>query len=229
MKKIIVAIDGYSSCGKSTLAKDLACAVGYTYIDSGAMYRAVTLYCLEHGFFEGETPDLENLQKALPDICVSFGKNPETGRSETYLNGRNVEKEIRGMEVADKVSPVAAVGFVREEMVKQQQVMGRKKGIVMDGRDIGTVVFPDAELKIFVTAAPEIRARRRLKELMDKGESATFEEVLHNLSKRDFIDSTRKDGPLKQAGDAIVLDNSDLTIPEQNRKVLELFNEITQK
>jgi cytidylate kinase len=229
MKKIIIAVDGYSSCGKSTLAKDLACAVGYTYIDSGAMYRAVTLYCLQHGFFKGEELDLENLRKALPDIRISFEKNSETGRSETYLNGLNVEKEIRGMEVADKVSPVAAVGFVREEMVKQQQAMGREKGIIMDGRDIGTVVFPDAELKIFVTASPEVRTRRRLDELIAKGENVTFEEVLHNLSKRDFIDSTRKDGPLRKAGDAILLDNSDLSIPEQNRKVMEFFEEITQK
>ena len=229
MKKIVIAIDGYSSCGKSTLAKDLAQAIAYTYIDSGAMYRAVTLYSLQHGFFKGETLDLENLQSALPDIRISFGKNSETGRSETYLNGCNVEKEIRGMEVADKVSSIAAVSFVREEMVKQQQAMGCEKGIVMDGRDIGTVVFPDAELKIFVTASPEIRAGRRLKELIAKGENATFEEVLANLAKRDFIDSTRKDGPLKKAGDAIVLDNSDLSIPEQNQKVLELFEEITQK
>jgi len=228
MKKIIVAIDGYSSCGKSTLAKDLACTVGYTYIDSGAMYRAVTLYSLQHGFFKGEELDLDNLLKALPDIRISFGKNPETGRSETCLNGLNVEKEIRSMEVADKVSLIAAAGFVREEMVKQQQILGREKGVVMDGRDIGTVVFPEAELKIFVTASPEIRARRRRDELIAKGENVTFEEVVHNLSKRDFIDSTRKDGPLKKADDAIALDNSDLSIPEQNRKVLELFEEITK-
>jgi cytidylate kinase len=193
------------------------------------MYRAVTLYSLQHGFFQGEALDLENLRKALPDIQISFEKNPDTGRSETCLNGLNVEKEIRTMAVADKVSPIAAVGFVREEMVKQQQAMGREKGIVMDGRDIGTVVFPDAELKLFVTASPEIRAHRRLAELFAKGENTTFEEVLSNLSKRDFIDSTRKDGPLKKAGDAIVLDNSDLSIAEQNRKVLELFEEITQK
>jgi len=228
MKKIVVAIDGYSSCGKSTLAKDLACSVGYTYIDSGAMYRAVTLYCLQHGFLKGDEPDWENLRKALADIHISFGKNPETGRSETCLNGLNVEKEIRSMAVADKVSLIAAAGFVREEMVKQQQAMGREKGIVMDGRDIGTVVFPDAELKIFVTALPEIRARRRRDELIAKGENTTFEEVLHNLSKRDFIDSTRKDGPLKQADDAIVLDTSELSIAEQNRKALELFGEITK-
>jgi len=221
MKKIVIAIDGYSSCGKSTLAKDLAQAIDYIYIDSGAMYRAVTLFSLQHGFFNDEALDLENLQKTLPDIRISFEKNPKTGRSETYLNGQNVEKEIRSMEVADKVSLIAAIGFVREEMVKQQQALGHEKGIVMDGRDIGTVVFPDAELKLFVTAAPEIRAQRRLDELLAKGEKATFEEVLHNISKRDLIDSTRKDGPLKKAADAIVLDNSNLTIAEQNQKVME--------
>ncbi|GHT47324.1 cytidylate kinase [Bacteroidia bacterium] len=206
------------------MAKDLAKTIGYTYIDSGAMYRAVTLYCLENGLFTGDELDVENLQKEIKDIRISFVKNPETGRSDTYLNGRNVEREIRSMGVADKVSPVAAVGFVREEMVKQQQAMGLEKGIVMDGRDIGTIVFPDAELKIFVTAAPEIRAQRRLEELIAKGENASFEEVLHNLAKRDHIDSTRKDGPLKQAEDAVVLDNSDLTINEQNKKLLELFD-----
>ncbi|MDR2805517.1 MAG: (d)CMP kinase [Dysgonamonadaceae bacterium] len=229
MKNIVIAIDGHSSCGKSTMAKDLAKRIGYAYIDSGAMYRAVTLYSLKHGFFNGDDLDLERLRKALPDIHISFKKNRKTGRSETCLNGRNVEKEIRSMAVADKVSPIAAVGFVREEMVKQQQRLGREKGIVMDGRDIGTIVFPEAELKIFVTASPEIRAQRRLEELIAKGENATFEEVLYNLSKRDHIDSTRKDGPLKKADDAIVIDNSNLTITEQNQRLLELFEEITQK
>jgi cytidylate kinase len=227
MKKIIIAIDGHSSCGKSTMAKDLAKTIGYTYIDSGAMYRAVTLYCLENGLFIGDHLDVENLENEIKDIRISFVKNPETGRADTYLNGRNVEREIRSMGVADKVSPVAAVGFVREEMVKQQQAMGLEKGIVMDGRDIGTVVFPDAELKLFVTASPEIRAQRRLEELIAKGENTSFEEVLHNLAKRDHIDSTRKDGPLKQADDAIVIDNSDLTINGQNQKLLELFNTLT--
>jgi cytidylate kinase len=211
------------------MAKALAGATGYTYIDSGAMYRAVTLYCLEHGLFNGDVLDVDSLRRALPDIRISFERNPESGQSETYLNGRSVEKEIRSMEVADKVSPVAAVGFVREEMVRQQQALGREKGIVMDGRDIGTVVFPEAELKLFVTASPEIRAQRRLEELTAKGESATFEEVLYNLSKRDYIDSTRRDGPLKKATDAVVIDNSKLTIAEQNRKVLELFEEIARK
>ncbi|GHT78985.1 cytidylate kinase [Bacteroidia bacterium] len=223
MKKIVIAVDGYSSCGKSTMAKELAKQIGYIYIDSGAMYRAVTLYCLQHHLFSGNTLDLDALRKVLNDIKITFVKNPETGRSETFLNGKNVEKEIRTMTVSNKVSIVAAAGFVREEMVRQQQAMGSEKGIVMDGRDIGTVVFPHAELKIFVTASPEIRAQRRLEELIAKGENVNFEEVLHNLTTRDRIDSTRKDGPLKQAGDAVVLDNSEMTIQEQNRKLKELY------
>lgn len=223
MKKIIIAIDGHSSCGKSTMAKDLAKQIGYTYIDSGAMYRAVTLYALQQGFFKDEDLNLDKLQADLNKIEISFQLNPETGRSETYLNGQNVEKEIRSMEVADKVSPIAAVGFVRAEMVKQQQAMGAEKGIVMDGRDVGTVVFPDAELKIFVTASPEVRAQRRLDESLAKGENVTFDEVLQNLAKRDHIDSTRKDGPLRQAEDARVLDNSNLTIAEQNEWLINLY------
>ncbi|MDR0413018.1 MAG: (d)CMP kinase [Dysgonamonadaceae bacterium] len=225
MKKILIAIDGYSSCGKSTMAKTLAKQIGYTYIDSGAMYRAATLFCLQNNLFAGGELNGEALKKRLPDLHISFEENRETGLSETFLNGENVERRIRSMEIAAKVSPVAAVGFVREEMVKQQQAMGLGKGIVMDGRDIGTVVFPDAELKIFVTASPEIRAQRRLAELTAKGEKTTFEEVLHNLTERDYIDSTRKDGPLRQAEDAVVLDNSDLTIAEQNQYLLKLFKE----
>ena len=229
MKKITIAIDGHSSCGKSTMAKDLAKAIGYTYIDSGAMYRAATLYSIENGFFKGDELDLDSLRKNIDNIHISFHLNEETGRSETYLNGVNVEKKIRSMEVADKVSPIAAVGFVREAMVKQQQAMGKGKGIVMDGRDIGTIVFPDAELKIFVTASPEIRAQRRLDELDAKGENTSFDEVLQNLAKRDHIDSTRKDGPLKQADDAVVLDNSHISIAEQNRWLLELFENRTKE
>ncbi|GHU69992.1 cytidylate kinase [Bacteroidia bacterium] len=224
-KKIVIAIDGHSSCGKSTIAKDLAKTIGYTYIDSGAMYRTVTLYCMQNGLFQGDYLDLDSLKEAIDQIRITFVINPETGRADTYLNGINVEKEIRSMAVADKVSPVAAVGFVREAMVRQQQAMGLEKGIVMDGRDIGTIVFPQAELKIFVTASPEIRAQRRLNELKAKGETATFEEVLQNLAKRDFIDSTRKDGPLRQAEDAVVLDNSDLTVEEQNQVVLKWFGD----
>ncbi|GHU80355.1 cytidylate kinase [Bacteroidia bacterium] len=225
MKKITIAVDGYSSCGKSTMAKDLAKIVKYNYIDSGAMYRAVTLYCLRNGLFEGDSPNAAALKKQIDQIHIDFRHNETTGKSDTYLNGENVEREIRSMEVADKVSPVAAVGFVREALVKQQQEMGENKGIVMDGRDIGTVVFPDAELKIFVTARPEVRAQRRLAELAAKGESVSFEEVLQNLAKRDFIDTTRKDGPLRQAEDAVVIDNSELTIEEQNMLMLNLFNE----
>ena len=225
MKKILIAIDGYSSCGKSTMAKELAKAIRYKYIDSGAMYRAVTLYCLEKGFFNEDVFNAEAVKPYINDISISFRFNEETGQSDTYLNGENVEKQIRSMAVADKVSLVAAVGFIREAMVKQQQTMGKEKGIVMDGRDIGTVVFPDAELKVFVTARPEIRAQRRLDELIAKGETADFEEVLKNIEKRDRIDSTRKDGPLRQAPDAVVLDNSEITMEEQNAFILQLFEE----
>lgn len=224
MRKITIAIDGYSSCGKSTMAKDLAKIVKYNYIDSGAMYRAVTLYALENNLFEGGLPNETALRKQIDQIHIDFRHNETTGKSDTYLNGKNVEKEIRSMEVADKVSPIAAVGFIREALVKQQQELGKDKGIVMDGRDIGTIVFPDAELKIFVTARPEVRAQRRLSELTAKGESVTFEEVLQNLAKRDHIDATRKDGPLRQADDAVMIDNSDLTIEEQNALTMELFN-----
>lgn len=227
MKKITIAIDGYSSCGKSTMAKDLAKTIKYNYIDSGAMYRAVTLYAIRNGFFEGDTLDLEALKKHIDDIHIHFELNEEAGKSDTYLNGENVERQIRSMEVADKVSPIAAVGFVREALVKQQQEMGQNKGIVMDGRDIGTIVFPNAELKIFVTARPEIRAQRRLEELIAKGESVNLQEVLDNLQKRDHIDSTRKDGPLKQAEDAVVVDNSDITITEQNKLLFDLFRDRT--
>jgi cytidylate kinase len=225
MKKIIIAIDGHSSCGKSTMAKELAKQIGYTYIDSGAMYRAVTLYCLEKKLFFDNQLDLEALRKEIDSIHITFQKNAATGHSDTYLNGRNVEKQIRSMEVAEKVSPVAAVGFVREALVKQQQVLGLEKGIVMDGRDIGTIVFPDAELKIFVTASPNIRAQRRLDELIAKGENASFGYVLQNIEKRDYIDSTRKDGPLRKAEDAVVLDNSDMTKEEQNQQLLKFFSD----
>jgi cytidylate kinase len=228
MKKITIAIDGYSSCGKSTIAKYLAQTVKYNYIDSGAMYRAVTLYVLRNNLFEGGYPNEAALKKQINRIHIDFRYNEATGKSETYLNGENVEKEIRSMEVADKVSPVAAIGFVREALVRQQQEMGKNKGIVMDGRDIGTIVFPDAELKIFVTARPGIRAQRRLMELAAKGENVTFEEVLKNLVKRDLIDTTRKDGPLRQADDATIINNSDLTIEEQNAMILKLFKEKTE-
>lgn len=222
-KKIIIAIDGHSSSGKSTMAKDLAREIGYIYIDTGAMYRAVTLYCLRKGYIQGDTIQEEALKADLDQMDISFRYNVETGRPDTYLNGEKVEKEIRSMEVADKVSLIAALGFVRRAMVAKQQEMGKAKGIVMDGRDIGTVVFPDAELKVFVTASPEVRARRRLEELQAKGEQTTYEEVLANVKKRDYIDSTREESPLRQAPDALVLDNSEMTIPEQKKWLRDKF------
>lgn len=223
MKKIVIAIDGVSSTGKSTMAKDLAKEVGYTYIDTGAMYRAVTLYSIQHGFFSDGKIEEEKLQAAINDIDISLRFNPATGRPDTYLNGILVEKEIRGMEVANLVSPIATLGFVRRAMVAKQQEMGKTKGIVMDGRDIGTVVFPDAELKIYVTASPEIRAQRRLDELKAKGDIASYEEVLENVKMRDHIDMTRTESPLCKASDALELDNSHLTIAEQKAWLLEKF------
>ena len=219
-KRIIIAVDGVSSSGKSTMAKDLARALGYTYIDTGAMYRAVTLYALQQGFFAQDKIDADRLQAALDDIDIAFRPNPQTGRPDTYLNGINVEKEIRGMEVSEHVSPVAVLGFVRRALVRKQQAMGRAKGIVMDGRDIGTVVFPDAELKVYVTARPEVRARRRLEELQAKGEKASYEEVLENVKTRDHIDMTRAESPLRKADDAVLLDNSDMTLDEQREWLL---------
>lgn len=224
MKKITIAIDGHSSSGKSTMAKDLAKEIGYIYIDTGAMYRAVTLYCIQNNFIRNGKIDEQALQAHLHDIHITFRLNRETGRPDTCLNNINVEKEIRGMEVAAWVSPVAALGFVRRELVAKQQEMGKDKGIVMDGRDIGTVVFPDAELKIFVTASPEVRAKRRMDELVAKGEAASYDEVLENVRQRDLIDSTRKESPLRQAEDALVLDNSNMSIPEQKAWLMEQFN-----
>lgn len=207
------------------MAKDLARDIGYTYIDSGAMYRAVTLYCLQQGLFAGDALDVERLEQQIDRIRISFRFNPETGRPDTYLNGEKVEKEIRGMEVANRVSRIATLGFVRRAMVAQQQEMGRNKGVVMDGRDIGTVVFPDAELKVFVTASPEIRAQRRVDELKEKGQPASYEEVLENVLSRDHIDSTREESPLRQADDALVLDNSNLTPEEQKALLLEWYKD----
>ena len=225
MKKITIAIDGYSSCGKSTMAKDLAREVGYIYIDSGAMYRAVTLYCLEKQLFTEEGIDTTKLEAALPDIHISFQLNPDTQRPMTFLNGENVEDRIRTMEVSSHVSPVAALPFVREALVKQQQDMGKEKGIVMDGRDIGTAVFPEAELKIFVVASAEIRAQRRYDELKAKGQEASYEGILANVKERDYIDQNREVSPLRQADDAILLDNSNLTIGEQKQWLKERFEE----
>ena len=225
-KLITITVDGFSSSGKSTMAKKLAKAIGYAYIDTGAMYRAVTLYCLQNGLFDGDRLDTARLEKELPAVKVTFGVAAD-GRTETYLNGENVESEIRKMQVSSKVSIVAAVGCVRRALVMQQQAMGAAKGIVMDGRDIGTVVFPDAEMKVYVDASPETRARRRYDELKAKGERITYKEVYHNVCERDRIDSTREESPLRKADDAVVLDNSNMTIEEQDRWLLDLFHRIT--
>ena len=225
MKKITIAIDGHSSCGKSTMAKDLAREVGYVYVDTGAMYRSVTLFVLRNGLFTADGIDEETLRQRMPEIKISFKFNAETGRPDTYLNGELVEQEIRTMEVSNHVSPIATLGFVREAMVAQQQQMGKDKGVVMDGRDIGTVVFPDAELKVFVTASAEVRAQRRYDELKGKGMEADYDEILKNVQERDYIDSHREVSPLKKADDAIELDNSNMTIAEQKQWLLDRFNE----
>lgn len=225
-KKIVIAVDGFSSCGKSTMAKDLAKAIGYIYIDSGAMYRAVTLFALRRNLFlaDGQVNE-EQLRAELPEIRITFVLNQEQ-RPETYLNGENVEKEIRGLEVSSRVSRIAALDFVRVELVHQQQLMGQEKGIIMDGRDIGTCVFPNAELKIFVTASAEIRAQRRYDELTAKGEKVNFEEILHNVQERDRIDMTRAVSPLRKADDALELDNSHLTPEQQKEWLLEQYNRV---
>lgn len=227
-KKITIAIDGFSSCGKSTMAKDLAKEIGYIYIDSGAMYRAVTLYSMENGLFEGNTINTKELQHRINDIHITFQLDSHTGCPNTYLNGVNVENKIRTMEVSSKVSPISALSFVREAMVAQQQKMGEAKGIVMDGRDIGTTVFPNAELKIFVTASPEIRAQRRYDELKAKGQESSFDEILENVKQRDHIDQSREVSPLRKADDALLLDNSHLTIAEQKAWLLEKYKERTR-
>ena len=222
MKKITIAIDGYSSCGKSTMAKDLARRIGYVYVDTGAMYRAVTLYALRNGLFAEDGSVLtEQLEKHMGNINITFQFNPETQKPDTYLNGELVEKEIRSLEVSNHVSPIAAVPFVRTAMVAQQQAMGQEGGIVMDGRDIGTTVFPQAELKIFVTASAEVRAQRRYDELVSKGMPEPYEDILKNVEERDYIDTHREVSPLRQADDALLLDNSHMTIPEQNEWVIE--------
>ena len=230
MKKITIAIDGHSSCGKSTMAKDLAREVGYIYVDTGAMYRSVTLYALRKGLFEEDgTVKTEELKHEMDNIHISFQINKESGRPDTYLNGECVEKEIRSLEVSSHVSPIAAIGFVRRALVAQQQQMGKDKGVVMDGRDIGTVVFPDAELKVFVTASAKVRAQRRYDELQAKGMPADFDDILKNVEERDYIDSHREESPLRQAEDAILLDNSEMTIAEQKEWLMEQFKKKSEQ
>ena len=226
MKKITIAIDGHSSCGKSTRAKDLAREVGYIYVDTGAMYRSVTLFALRNNMFgEDGSIKTEELKERLGEINIEFRLNAETGRPDTYLNGECVEQEIRSLEVSNHVSPIATLAFVREALVAQQQQMGRDKGVVMDGRDIGTVVFPNAELKIFVTASAEVRAQRRYDELKAKGMPADYADILKNVQERDYIDSHREVSPLRKADDAIELDNSNMTIAEQKQWLMEKFQE----
>lgn len=228
MKKITIAIDGYSSCGKSTMAKDLAREVGYIYVDTGAMYRSVTLYAMRNDLFNADgSINTGELEQKMGEINISFRLNSETGRPDTYLNGELVEKDIRTMEVSARVSPIAALPFVRKALVARQQAMGKEKGIIMDGRDIGTVVFPDAELKIFVTASAEVRAQRRYDELKAKGMPADFDDILKNVKERDYIDSHREVSPLRKADDAIELDNSNMTIAEQKAWLMQKFNEAT--
>ncbi|RKE94715.1 (d)CMP kinase [Ichthyenterobacterium magnum] len=222
MNKITIAIDGFSSTGKSTVAKRLAKTLGYVFVDSGAMYRAVTLYALQNGFIEKDCFDQDQLVDQLNNINISFKFNEDLGFAELFLNGENVEKEIRTLEVSQFVSQIATVSEVRKQLVKQQQNFGKDKGVVMDGRDIGTVVFPDAELKLFMTASAERRAKRRYIELIERGDDVVYDDVLENVKTRDYIDSTREDSPLMKAEDAIEIDNSNLTLEEQFEKVLNL-------
>ena len=225
MKKITIAIDGHSSCGKSTMAKDLAREVGYIYVDTGAMYRAVTLYCMRNHLIDAQGEVLTARLKALmPQVSVTFQLNKETGKPDTYLNDEWVEDTIRSIEVSSNVSKVAAIPFVREAMVEQQRLLGKEKGVVMDGRDIGTTVFPDAELKVFVTASPEVRAQRRYDELKAKGMAADYDDILKNVQERDYMDSHRAVSPLRKAEDALLLDNSEMTIAQQKDWLMDKFN-----
>ena len=224
MKKITIAIDGYSSTGKSTLAKQIANHLGYVYVDTGAMYRAVTYFAMQNGYINAESFDKQTLILALPSVQLEFHFNPDLGFAEMYLNGVNVEQEIRTIEVSNFVSRIAEVSEVRSKLVEQQQQMGKGQGIVMDGRDIGTVVFPKAELKIFMTASPQTRAQRRFDELQGKGQNVPYQDVLKNVQERDYIDTHRDDSPLVIADDAIEIDNSYLTREEQFEEVLDLVN-----
>ena len=222
MKKIIVAIDGFSSCGKSTMAKTLARETGYIYVDTGAMYRAVSLFCIRNGWMTDSELNTAAIEKHIAEIQLEFRTN-ENGKAEMYMNGENIEKEIRTLDVADGASKVSTLGAVRRELVRQQQKMGEKKGIVMDGRDIGTVVFPEAELKIFLTASAEVRAQRRWDEMRAKGENVSYEEVLANVIERDFRDQNRDESPLRKAVDAIEIDNTTLQPNEQQEILRQLF------
>ena len=226
MKKITIAIDGFSSCGKSTMAKDLAKKLGYVYVDTGAMYRAVTLYAMRNGLFNADgSVKTADLERQMNKINITFKLNKTAERPDTYLNDELVENDIRTLEVSNHVSQIAAVPFVREAMVAQQQRMGKDKGVVMDGRDIGTTVFPEAELKVFVTASAEVRAQRRYDELKEKGMPADFNDILKNVQERDYIDSHREVSPLRKAPDAIELDNSHMTITEQSAWLMELVKQ----
>lgn len=226
MKKIVIAIDGFSSTGKSTVAKQLAKQLNYIYVDTGAMYRAVTYFALENKLIGEDFFNEDALINRLEDISLTFKFNEALGFAEVYLNGKNIEADIRTLRVSKYVSPVATLSEVRRKLVEQQQLMGKDKGIVMDGRDIGTVVFPDAELKIFMTASAETRAKRRYKELLERGHNLSYDDVLENVTTRDHIDSTREDSPLVKADDAIEIDNSDLTIEEQLNRLVELAEEL---
>ena len=226
--KIIIAVDGFSSCGKSTFAKAIAARLGYIFIDTGAMYRAVTLYALEHGAIRSGVVDEDAVVASLKDIDIDFRFNPERGASDIYVNGDLVEGKIRTIEVSNCVSPVSSIREVREKLVAMQQQMGRKRGVVMDGRDIGTVVFPDAELKIFMTADPHVRALRRYDELRAKGDNVSLEEIEQNVRSRDEADMSRAISPLRQAEDAIVLDNSFMTIPEQRDWFVGRYREVME-
>lgn len=223
--KLIIAIDGYSSCGKSTFAKEVAKTMKYLYIDSGSMYRAVTLYCLQNNLIENEILHENLLIDSLENMHILFRYNPETEINDIYLNGKNISEAIRSIEVSNNVSQVSKIKKVREKMVELQRELGKNKNIVMDGRDIGTVVFPDADLKIFMTANPAIRAQRRYKELIEKGEEVSFSEIEKNIRERDFIDENREFSPLKKAPDAIILDNSTMTVEEQMEWIMELINQ----
>ncbi len=229
MKKIVIAIDGFSSCGKSTMAKALARSINYLYFDSGAMYRAVAFYCMQNGIIADGTIDTEKLRTAIDDIKITFAADEETKNSVTYLNGVNVESEIRSLEVSRYVSRVAALDFVRTALIEQQREMGKAKGIVMDGRDIGTTVFPDAELKIFVTASAEVRARRRYDELTARGDNPDYQEILANVIERDHLDQTREVSPLRKADDALLLDNSNMTIEGQLQWLCEQYKKIAEQ